>query len=316
MRNAAYLSLAAPELNSRARTLREMMRRCALCPRKCRFDRTAGESGTCRIGPDPVVSSYGPHFGEERPLVGTGGSGTIFFTGCNLKCSFCQNYEISHLGRGYPMETARLAGVMVYLQSRGCHNINLVTPTHQLPAIIDALSRAVELGLSLPIVYNCGGYESVETLRALDGIVDIYMPDMKYGDNAAGLRLSGVPDYWDRNREAVSEMHRQVGDLEIVESRNRYATATRGLLVRHLILPNGLAGTASVVRFIATEIGARTYINLMDQYRPCYEAVGDADIGRLITDVEYSEAVKLARAAGIRRFDSARAIRLRSPIAP
>ncbi len=316
MRNAAYLSLTTGQLNSRAKTLREIMSHCTLCPRQCRFDRTGGKSGTCGIGPGTVMASYGPHFGEERPLVGGGGSGTIFFTGCNLQCSFCQNYDISHLGRGDRVDAARLAGVMVYLQNRGCHNINLVTPTHQLPGIIEALSRAVELGLSLPIVYNCGGYESVETLRVLDGIVDIYMPDMKYGDNATGLRLSGVPDYWDRNREAVSEMHRQVRDLEIVETRNRCATATRGLLVRHLILPNGLAGTASVVRFIATEIGTRTYVNLMDQYRPCYEAVRDAEIGRPITDVEYSEAVNMARAAGLWRFDSARALRWRSPIAP
>lgn len=241
--------------------------------------------------------------------MGGGGSGTIFFTGCNLRCSFCQNYDISHLGRGDRMDSARLAGVMVYLQDRGCHNINLVTPTHQLPGIIEALLRAVQLGLSLPIVYNCGGYESVETLQVLDGIVDIYMPDMKYGDNAIGLRLSGVPDYWDRNREAVCEMHRQVGDLEIAETPDRSVTAQRGLLVRHLVLPKGLAGTAKAAGFLATEISTRTYVNLMDQYRPCFHAVGSAEIGRPITAGEYSEAVKLARAAGLWRFDSGCAIR-------
>jgi putative pyruvate formate lyase activating enzyme len=309
MRKAAYLSLTSPDLNARTQALREMMRPCVLCPRECRADRTGGQLGTCTIGPDPTVSSYGPHFGEERPLVGGYGSGTIFFTGCNLRCTFCQNYEISHLGRGDSISPARLARLMVSLQDRGCHNINLVTPTHQLPGIIDALSQAVTRGLALPIVYNCGGYESVDALRLLDGIVDIYMPDMKYGDNSLGLRLSGVQDYWDRNREAVREMHRQVGDLEIVEMPHRCMIATRGLLVRHLVLPNGLAGTESVTRFIATEISPRTYVNLMDQYRPCFHAVDIPEMDRPITAIEFSDAIKIARSAGLWRFDSGCGIR-------
>lgn len=304
MRNAAYLSLTSEELSSRAQALREMMMSCVLCPRNCRVNRIDGKLGVCRIGPDPVVSSYGPHFGEERPLVGSHGSGTIFFTGCNLRCIFCQNYEISQLYQGDTIEADHLARIMVSIQDRGCHNINLVTPTHQLAAIIDAIARAVALGLALPIVYNCGGYESVDALRLLDGIVDIYMPDMKYGDNSVGLRLSGVPDYWDRSREAAREMHRQVGDLEIVEMPDGREIAVRGLLVRHLVLPNGLAGTQEVAKFIATEISTDTYVNIMDQYRPCYRAIGSPDIGRPITLDEYSDAVKLAQAYGLWRFDS------------
>jgi putative pyruvate formate lyase activating enzyme len=303
-RNAAYLQLASGELDSRALKLREMMQSCFLCPRRCRCRRSEGELGKCRTGPGAVVSSYGPHFGEERPLVGEGGSGTIFFTGCNLLCAFCQNDDISHLGRGDRIDPARLASIMMLLQERGCHNINLVTPTHQVPAIVEALARAVPLGLAVPIVYNCGGYESVNTLRLFDGIVDIYMPDMKYGDNSVGLRLSGVPDYWDRSREAIREMHRQVGDLQITEAPDAQAIATRGLLVRHLILPNGLAGTENVASFLATEISTGTYVNLMDQYRPCFHADRHPEIGRAITAGEYSGAIRIARAAGLWRFDS------------
>jgi putative pyruvate formate lyase activating enzyme len=281
-----------------------MMQPCVLCPRECRADRTGTKLGTCNIGLDPVVASYGPHFGEEQPLVGRHGSGTIFFAGCNLRCTFCQNYEISHLGRGDSIDSTRLARLMLSLQDRGCHNINLVTPTHQISGIVDALSQAMALGLAIPIVYNCGGYESVAALRLLDGIIDIYMPDMKYGENSLGLRLSGVPDYWDRNRESVREMHRQVGDLEIVEIPHRCIMATRGLLVRHLILPNGLAGTESVARFIAAELGPRTYLNLMDQYRPCFQAIGSPGCDRPITSGEFSDAIRIARSAGLWRFDS------------
>lgn len=305
MRNAAYLSLTGGELNSRAHQLREMMQSCNLCPRECGCNRIDGALGACRTGPDPVVSSYGPHFGEERPLVGWGGSGTIFFTGCNLGCAFCQNYDISHLGHGGKMHPSQLAGVMRSLQERGCCNINLVTPTHQVPVIIEALALAVPLGLTLPIVYNCGGYESVEVLRLLDGIVDIYMPDMKYGNNTVGLKLSGVPDYRDRNQEAVREMHRQVGDLQIMKTQGGHAIAVRGLLVRHLVFPNGLAGTESIANFLAAEISTNTYINVMDQYRPCFHADRIPEIDRAITSNEYSTAIKLARAAGLWRFDSA-----------
>ncbi len=304
MPKAVYLSLACKELSERSRTLRELMESCVLCGRECRIDRITGTLGKCRIGADPVISSYGPHFGEERPLVGSHGSGTIFFTGCNLHCRFCQNYDISQLCEGYTIHPGQLASIMMSLQTRGCHNINLVTPTHQLAGIVAALALAIPLGLMLPIVYNCGGYESLHVLRLLDGIVDIYMPDMKYGNNASGLRLSGVPDYWDRNRQAIREMHRQVGDLEIAEMPDGHGIASRGLLVRHLVLPNGLAGTREVVRFLATEISARTYVNLMDQYRPCFRAHEIAEIGRPISAHEYAEAVNMARAAGLRRLDA------------
>jgi putative pyruvate formate lyase activating enzyme len=303
LHNAVYLSRTCEELDARARSLRETMESCVLCARECRVNRTTGEFGTCRIGPDPVISSYGPHFGEERPLVGSHGSGTIFFAGCNLHCTFCQNYDISQLDQGYTVHPGQLAFVMISLQGRGCHNINLVTPTHQLSGIVAALTLAIPLGFRIPIVYNCGGYESIDVLRLLDGIVDIYMPDMKFGDNASGLRLSGVPDYWDRNREVVREMHRQVGDLVIVKTPDGQEIATRGLVVRHLVLPGGLAGTKEVARFLATEISTRTYLNIMDQYRPCFHAHEIAEIDRPITVNEYAEAVSLARAAGLWRFD-------------
>lgn len=281
-----------------------MMAPCILCPRNCRVDRPRGQLGICRTGPEPVVSSYGAHFGEERPLVGRHGSGTIFLTGCNLRCMFCQNYDISQLNMGDVITADELARIMISLQDQGCHNINLVTPSHQIAAIVDGLSRAVTPGLTLPIVYNSGGYDSVDALRLLDGIVDIYMPDIKYSDNVVGRRLSGVSDYWDRCREAVREMHRQVGDLEIATSPDGCEIAARGLLIRHLVLPNGLAGTPEVAGFIAKEISTDSYVNIMDQYRPCYRAVGDPQIGRRIKAQEYSDAVESAKSAGLWRFDS------------
>jgi putative pyruvate formate lyase activating enzyme len=305
--SAAYLNLLETgELTQRARDAREMLRHCLLCPRKCGVDRIAGELGACGIGANPFVSSYGPHFGEESVLVGRYGSGTIFFTGCNLKCVFCQNYEISQLCRGDRISDVRLAEMMLELQSEGCHNINFVTPTHQVPQILEAIVKAAESGLRLPLVYNCGGYESVETLRLLDGIVDIYMPDAKYGDNEAGRTYSGVPDYWDRCREAIREMHRQVGDLQIREvacDNGRTAKiATRGLLVRHLVLPNNLASSDNVFRFIANEISKDTFINVMGQYRPEYRAREITELSRRVTANEFREAFEQARRAGLHRF--------------
>ena len=294
----AYLRMSSEELSARAAALKNLLRSCRLCPRECGVDRLAGEVGVCGVGAQPMVSSYGPHFGEEAPLVGRFGSGTIFLTGCNLKCIFCQNYEISHLRRGEEVSTSDLARMMLRLQQQGCHNLNWVTPTHQAPMLVEALALAREQGLAAPVVYNCGGYESLEALRLLDGIVDIYMPDAKYGGNQAGKQLSGVPDYWDRNREALAEMHRQVGDLQLDES----GIASRGLLVRHLVLPENLARTDGVVEFLAA-LGKETYVNVMAQYRPEYRAAEVADLMRRITGEEYRAAVQAALEAGLRRLD-------------
>jgi putative pyruvate formate lyase activating enzyme len=247
-----------------------------------------------------VVSSYGPHFGEEAPLVGRRGSGTIFFTYCNLRCVFCQNYTISQLGEGIAVAREELARMMLSLQTRGCHNINLVSPTHVVPYILDALELAVSAGLSLPLVYNTGGYDSVETLELLDGIVDIYMPDMKYSDERIAEQLSGIKDYPEVNRAAVKEMHRQVGDLQI----DGQGVAQRGLLVRHLVLPNRLAGTREVVRFLAQEVSANTYLNVMAQYYPCHKAFDIPLLARPVASEEFSEAITLANREGLHRLDS------------
>ncbi len=259
----------------------------------------AGGKGVCRVGRQPVVSSFMPHFGEEAPLVGHYGSGAIFLTYCNLKCLFCQNYDISHLGHGEEVSTRELAEMMAALQRRGCHNINFVTPTHQVPQILEAVSLAVDMGLEIPLVYNCGGYEAVETIRLLEGIFDIYMPDFKYGDDEAAKRLSNAPDYVGIARAAIKEMHHQVGDL-VMDGRG---IAVRGLLLRHLVLPEGLAGTKEVMSFIAGEISPDTYVNIMDQYRPCYKAYDNPPMDRRITGEEFDEAVRVATDEGLRRLD-------------
>ncbi len=246
-----------------------------------------------------MVSSYGPHFGEEAPLVGTHGSGTIFFTYCNLRCIFCQNYSISQLGEGTTTTRAEIAGMMLSLQARGCHNINLVSPTHVVPYILDALELAAGMGLHLPLVYNTGGYDSLETLELLDGIVDIYMPDMKYSDEKTAEQLSGIEDYPKANRAAIKVMHRQVGDLQM----NEQGVAQRGLLVRHLVLPHRLAGTQEVVRFLAQEVSTDTYLNIMAQYRPCHRAASATSINRPLLKEEFREAIALARQQGLHRLD-------------
>jgi len=279
-----------------------IMESCGLCPRKCGVNRLSGERGVCRTGMRAVVASYGPHFGEEAPLVGSHGSGTIFFSSCNLLCSFCQNYDISHGIAGREVSPREIARMMSSLAGQGCHNINFVTPTHVVPQILEALVFAAETGLEIPLVYNCGGYESLETLEILEGIVDIYMPDFKFWDNTWARRFCGVSDYRERACEALKEMHRQVGDLKISAD----GIAARGLLVRHLVMPGNVAGTAEVMNFIAREISPHTYVNVMDQYRPCYRAVGDKDIGRPITSGEYREALAAAQAAGLTRIDGPR----------
>jgi putative pyruvate formate lyase activating enzyme len=271
---------------------------CRLCPRECGARRLDGELGLCGVGREAIVSSYGPHFGEEAPLVGRGGSGTIFFTRCNLQCVYCQNADISQRGEGDVVSAARLARMMMELQRLGCHNINFVTPTHQTFHILSALSIAIDGGLALPLVYNCGGYESTEALGLLDGIVDIYMPDFKYADAETAKRYSGVEDYPARAQAALGEMHRQVGDLALDER----GVAQRGLLVRHLVLPNDLAGTARVVAFVAT-LSPNTYVNIMGQYRPCYRAGDHPPLNRRPNAAEMAQAFHAARAAGLHRLD-------------
>ena len=292
--------LTMPELKQRAEALHQLLVECRICPNECKAKRTEGETGECHSKVEVYISSVGPHFGEEPPLVGTNGSGTIFFTNCNLDCQFCQNYDISHLGMGEKASKSDLARSMLQLQQIGCHNINLVTPTHFSPQIVDALVLAIEKGLELPIVYNCGGYESVETLRLLEDIVDIYMPDIKYSIDKNALKYSGVQNYWETVKLAVKEMHQQVGDLKL----SKRGIAQRGLLVRHLVLPNDIAGSKAVVDFVADEISTDTYLNIMDQYRPAYHANIYPELNRRITPSEYKDVIDYAHNKGlIRGFD-------------
>ncbi len=299
---AAYLELyRSGKLAERVEAARALLQACQVCPRHCGANRLAGETGKCHTAQRAVVSSCGPHFGEEAPLVGRHGSGTIFFTNCNLKCVFCQNYSISQLGDGVEVSEEDLARMMVGLQARGCHNINLVSPTHVVPQILGALEIAIGLGLMLPLVYNSGGYDSVETLRILDGIVDIYMPDMKYSDDKVAEELSGVENYPLLNRAATKEMHRQVGDLQIGED----GIAIRGLLIRHLVLPHGLAGTEETMHFIAEEIGQNSYLNIMGQYHPCHKAFQVPQLARPLSQEELLEAIEFAHKSGLNRLDKA-----------
>ena len=277
----------------------KILKNCTLCPRECKVNRLEGEKGICRTGRLPIISSYFPHFGEEDPLVGTNGSGTIFISYCNLLCMYCQNYEISHLGEGKETPIEEFAKMMISLQIIGCHNINIVTPTHIVPQLLEALKIAIEGGLRIPLVYNTSGYEKVETLRILEGVVDIYMPDFKYWDKDVAKRYSKAPDYPEVAREAIKEMHRQVGDLKI----NNRGIAEQGLLVRHLVLPHGLAGTRNVMEFIANEISPNTYVNIMAQYRPCGKAHEDDYLNRRITSEEYQKAVQDALDVGLKRLD-------------
>lgn len=274
------------------------LKNCKLCPRNCSVDRTAGETGTCKTGIKAVVASYAPHFGEEAPLVGTHGSGTIFFTHCNLLCNFCQNYDISHEGVGTEVSKSHLARIMLELQSMGCHNINFVTPSHVIPQILAALEIAVEHGLNIPLVYNTGAYDHVESLKLLDGIIDIYMPDFKFWHEEISQKTMKAKGYPEIARNAIKEMHNQVGDL-IVEN----GIAKRGLLVRHLVMPENLAGTREVMKFLANEISKNTYVNIMPQYRPCGTANTNSVISKRITIEEFGNALEMAKEEGITRLD-------------
>jgi len=294
-----YLDLLhSSELKQRVEAAYERLHACDLCGRECRVDRHE-TLGACRTGTRAKVSSFGPHLGEEDPLRGHRGSGTIFFAWCNLNCQFCQNHEISQLGHGREVEPEELARMMLSLQERGCHNINLVSPTHVVAPILGAVLIAAEAGLQLPLVWNTGGYDSSATLRLLDGIVDIYMPDMKYADGDVAYKYSRVGDYPAVNQAAVKRMHGQVGDLML----DKQGIAVRGLLVRHLVLPEELAGTAEIARFLAEEISPDTYINIMDQYRPCYSAFELPPLNRAITRAEHELALEQAQSAGLHRFD-------------
>jgi putative pyruvate formate lyase activating enzyme len=298
---SAYIALGRTgELAERARRGFDRLGDCDLCARLCHVSRLEGISGAvCRTGALARVHGSGPHFGEEDPLRGTRGSGTIFFSWCNLRCDFCQNWTISQRGDGDEVSPEALADRMLELQDLGCHNINFVSPSHVVPQILAAVEAAARRGLTLPLVYNTGGYDSLAALELLDGVVDIYMPDMKYGDAATAKRYSHVPDYPAVNQAAVREMHRQVGDLVLDER----GVAVRGLLVRHLVLPNGLAGTGAVLGFLAREISSNTYVNLMTQYHPDWKAGALPALSRRIRGEEWLEALALAAAAGLTRLD-------------
>ena len=285
------------DLRRRAYALNEFLKECRLCPRECLVSRVDGESGYCGAGAELEISSAFPHFGEEAPLVGDHGSGTIFLTHCNLRCVFCQNYDITHMGKGDPLNLSETAGVMVRLQEKGCHNINFVTPTHYAAQIVSSLPEAIEGGFRLPIVYNCSGYESVEVIRLLEDIVDIYMPDVKFMDGAYSKRFCNAPDYPEVIKKVLKEMHRQVGDLIL----NSDGIAERGLLIRHLVMPEGVASSEKVLGYIAEEISVHSYVNIMDQYRPEYEAHDYPEINRRITRNEYLEAIRTAKRLGLYR---------------
>jgi putative pyruvate formate lyase activating enzyme len=291
--------LANGELERRALHALEKLTDCTLCPWHCHVNRAAGKTSQCRSGSQVRIYSYMPHHGEEKPLRGKNGSGAIFFSGCNMHCQYCQNSDISQENYGMLVDSEKLAHMMLDLQAQGCHNINLVSPTHVIPQILAALVIAAREGLHLPLVYNTGGYDSLETLQLLDGIVDIYLPDMKYADQAIAQKYSGIPDYPSFNQAAVREMHRQVDNLQLDED----GIALRGLLVRHLLLPANLAGTRQMIDFIAREISAETYLNIMNQYRPDYNARNYPELMRLITREEYQQALAWAAAAGLERLE-------------
>ena len=297
----AYLSAEREgKLKRVERDLWEILRSCRCCPRQCGANRLAGEMGVCRSTAKLKVHGAAPHFGEERPLVGSGGSGTIFFSNCNLLCCFCQNWQINHRGDGRFITENELADMMLELQRLGCHNINLVTPTHVAPQIVKALRSAIARGLTVPLVYNTGGYDSLDVVRMLDGIVDIHLPDFKYMDgNLAAKYSSGASDYPEVAAAVIKEMHRQVGELQT----DRYGVAQRGLIIRHLVMPENIAGTDRFVRWVAKELSTDTYVNIMDQYHPAHKADDYPELSRRITRAEWLQAMTWAREAGLHHLD-------------
>jgi len=272
-----------------------LLEKCSICPRNCGVNRLEGETGACRVGKEILISTASLHHGEEPPISGYRGSGTIFFSSCNLRCVFCQNYSISQHKQGYVVSVEELAAEMLALQKRDAHNINLVTPTHFGSQIMEALLKAYENGLTLPIVYNCGGYESLEMLKLWDGVIEIYMPDMKYGIEEHARKYSSAPDYPRINQEAILEMHRQVGDLQMDDR----GIALRGLLIRHLVLPNNIAGSEGVLRFLAEKVSRKSYISLMSQYFPQYRADEFPELNRRVKRAEYTSAQDLMKKLGL-----------------
>lgn len=309
-RYPVYLSLSEERWEAKLQRSRELASPCVLCGRSCRALRfmlsentgTAAQptKGMCETRDRAVVASAGPHFGEEPPLVGQRGSGTIFFAGCNLKCIYCQNYDIAHFCRGQEVSDEELGQIMLEMQELGCHNVNLVSPTHVVPNILAAVKLAAKQGLHIPLVYNTGGYDSLETIKVLEGVVDIYMPDMKYGEPGPARDFSKAAGYPEINFAAVKEMHRQVGDLVIGKDH----VAVHGLLVRHLVLPGGMAGTKKVMEFLANSVSRDTYVNIMAQYRPYYKAVGHPLLGSKVRNAEYLQALKIAAKAGLTRIQA------------
>lgn len=291
------MSLSPKIQKERVKQAYKILESCTLCPRKCKVNRLKDERGYCGVGRGLEVASSGPHFGEEDVLVGRGGSGAIFLNSCNLSCVFCQNYDISQLRHGQAVSLDEFVQMMLLLQKSGCHNINFVTPTHFIPQMLKAVFMAQEKGLHLPLVYNCGGYESVESLALLEEVIDIYMPDAKYADEENAGKFSNAPRYPEIIKEVLKEMHRQVGDLII----NEEGIAVKGLLIRHLVLPNNLSETETLLRFIATEVSVDSYVNIMDQYQPCFKAGDFPKISRPITQQEYSKAIEIAKSFGLHR---------------
>ncbi|MCB2182267.1 MAG: radical SAM protein [Desulfobulbaceae bacterium] len=302
----SYLALYhSGELQNRIDQLLAKLEECSLCPRNCMLNRIAGEKGFCKTGRKAMVASYNAHFGEETPLVGASGSGTIFFSHCNLGCVFCQNYTISHDGEGVEVDSGQLAAIMISLQKQGCHNINLVTPSHVVPQIVEALPIAIEKGLILPLVYNSGGYDRLETLQLLDGIVDIYMPDFKFWEKSSAKTLANATDYPENAKKAITEMHRQVGDLHI----NSQGIAERGVLVRHLVMPGLIEESKEIFHFLAS-LSTDMYVNVMEQYHPLYKARNYPPIDTPLSRAEYETAVKEAKNAGLKRLEQSGLLQL------
>lgn len=298
----SYIKLhKSGELKKRAEELWKILEKCVLCPRECKVNRLKGQIGFCRApGSKLIISSYFPHYGEEKGLVGRGGSGTIFFTHCNLRCIFCQNWEISHLGRGYGTSIEELADIMLELQKKGCHNINLVTPTHYSPHILKAIDLAAEKGLRIPIVYNTSGWEKVEILKFFDGVVDIYLPDFKYWEPKMAKKYSqGAESYPEITKKAILEMHRQVGVAKLEKDGIIY----RGLIIRHLVMPNNVSGSEQILKWIAENLPKDTYVNIMAQYTPYYKAFDYPEISRRITPEEYKKVVNKAKELGLTNID-------------